>query len=134
MWGLQAPRALGQREGPSLPRPVLSPAPSRPWCSSVLARTQHALLVKAQVPGLPQPTWGGVGEFPRDHHHALRLKVLPVLTRCWRRSGEWQREGEDTVSRDPQTSDPTGLVSFLSLTRRVPHRHPRVPAMPRANP
>lgn len=87
-----------------------------------------------QVPGLPQPTWGGVGEFPRDHHHALRLKVLPVLTRCWRRSGEWQREGEDTVSRDPQTSDPTGLVSFLSLTRRVPHRHPRVPAMPRANP
>ena len=76
----------------------------------------------------------GVGEFPRDHHHALRLKVLLVLTRCWSPSGKWQREGEDTVSRDPQTSDPTGLVSFLSLTRRVPHRHPRVPAMPRASP
>lgn len=113
--GPQAPRALGQTEGPSLPRRVLSPAPRRPWCSSVLARTQHALLVKAQVPGLPRPTWG-VGEFPRDHHHTLRLKVLLVLTRCWSPSGKWQREGEDTVSRDPQTSDPTGLVSFLSLT------------------
>lgn len=56
--GPQAPRALGQTEGPSLPRRVLSPAPRRPWCSSVLARTQHALLVKAQVPGLPRPTWG----------------------------------------------------------------------------
>ena len=111
--GTEAPRALGQIEGPGLPCPVLSAAPSRPWGSSVLAGTQHALLAKAQVPVLPRPTWG-VGEFPRDHHHALRLQVLMVLTRCWSCSGKRQHEREDTVNRDTQT-DPTG-VSFLLVT------------------
>lgn len=111
------------------------PQPSSQQALVQLGARQDPACPPGQGPGpWPAPTYLGVGEFPRDHHHALRLKVLPVLTRCWSCSGKWQREGEDTVSRDPQTSDPTGLVSFLSLTRRVPHRHPRVPAMPRANP
>ena len=72
--GPQAPRALGQTEGPSLPRRVLSPAPRRPWCSSVLARTQHALLVKAQVPGLPRPTRGwDVTLWTVDHQPPLSM-------------------------------------------------------------
>lgn len=84
----RAPRALGQTEGPSVCLALSSAQlPAGPGAARCSARTQHAL--PGQGPGpWPAPTYLGVGEFPQDHHHALRLKaVLPALTRCWSCSG-----------------------------------------------
>ena len=92
------------------------PQPSSPQALVQLTARQDPARPPGQGPGpWPAPTYVGVGEFPRDHHHALRLKVLLVLTRCWSPSGKWQREGEDTVSRDPLFIQPDILCNVLCI-------------------
>lgn len=120
-WGVQG---AGPGRGSGL-------AWSCPWPSSrqallrpLRALGHSALSVAAQVPGLPQPTpeWGGS---PGDNRVPSGSRSHTVLTRCWGRGGKGQREREDRVSRDPRPPRPLQLVSFLSLTWRVPHGHRR---------
>lgn len=77
----------------------------------VLTGTQHSLTVKAQVPGLPKPIWGGRAP-PGTTAVPSGSRSHRVLTRCWSRGGKGQREREDTVSRDPSAPKPPAVNSL----------------------